>query len=345
MDTCYREIGVCQLISIIMPVFNAEKTVQGAIESVLVQDYSYWELIIIDDGSLDLSGAICDKWSARDSRIKVHHLVNRGVSAARNYGLSCAQGELICFIDSDDKMRSGALQKIVESSTDSDLLIFGYNIYPNNIKLGFADTKYYSSLMQFADDFKRIHKNHLLNCVWNKCFKKNLIEKYQCTFPVEISMGEDLLFVLDYFKGCNNIRIINDILYDYNVENSESLSRKYRLDSFSMQKKLKEITDKTFNGNREVMETTSYIFVNHIIEEMKKIVLSQELNRTTKLEYVKNWMKNPYFRDNFDLVKQTISQNFVKRFIISNNKPYWFYLYCLSIKFGSKVKQRILLRI
>lgn len=341
MDTYYNG-DTSPLVSIIMPVFNSEKTVQFSIESVLRQDYPNWELIIIDDGSSDSSGIICDKMSTQDRRIRVYHLINSGVSAARNYGLSRAQGKLICFIDSDDKMRSNALNVIVESVSDTDLLIYGYNIYPSNIKQGFSKTEKYSSIIQFADDFKRIHQYHLMNCVWNKCFKKSIVDQCQCRFPVEISMGEDLLFILSYFEGCKKIKIINSILYDYNTGISGSLSKKYSVASFATQKLLKDTTDKTFNRHSEVMAITSYIFVNHIIEEMKKIALDDEVNQTIKFKIIKEWMKNPYFRNNFHRVKASIPQGNIIKFIISNNKALWFYDYLLFIKIGSKVKQKLM---
>ena len=189
-----------QLISVIMPVYNAEKTVVSSIQSVMTQSYKNWELIVIDDGSVDRSGIICDKMASHDSRIKVYHLKNGGVSKARNWGLAHAKGDLICFIDSDDILLQDAMKTICGMESSIDLLIFGYTLFPSDIVQTVKCTKSYQSIGQFIEDFDEISQNHLLNCVWNKCFKKSIIDRYHCQFPEDISMGEDLVFVLAYIK-------------------------------------------------------------------------------------------------------------------------------------------------
>lgn len=336
--------GENQLISVIMPVYNAEKTVLKSIESIITQNYQEWELIVVDDGSADASGRLCDQEASLDARIRVHHLQNSGVSAARNYGLHIARGELICFIDSDDEMRPNALRTIAESATDNDLLIFGYNICPSNFRQGFEKTVFYSSIAEFVDDFPEIHKQHLLNCVWNKCFKKKLIENNSCSFPENLSMGEDLLFVLSYIRDCKTIKVSDQVLYDYNTGSTGSLSQVYRLDAFETQKYLKEETDATFHSNKNVVGITSYIFTNHIIEELKKVVYSEGMSRAQKLALIKSWMGDPYFREQFAFIGSELPQSLWIKRIVQRNDVWSFYAYTNFIKTGSAIKQSLIKR-
>lgn len=315
-----------KLISIIMPVYNAEKTVQDSIKSVLNQTYHTWELIIVDDGSIDSSGKICDQFQENDSRIKVFHIENHGVSAARNYGISCAKGELVCFIDSDDRLYSNALESIIEEIGNSDLLIFGYNVSPSNIKQGYDISKEYRSSEELAKDFGLLHKNQLINIVWNKCFRRKLIIKYKCLFPEDISMGEDLIFVLSYIKKCQRVFISDKSLYEYNIQTVGSLTKKIRLDSFEIQKRLKDITDQTFNYHKDVQQVTSYIFVNHIIQELKKIICYTEFVSTEKRKQIYIWVTDNYFYKSYLMIEKRLPYNRCLKFFIRNKISMGIYL-------------------
>ena len=114
-----------QTFSIIVPVYNVEQYLENCINSVLNQSYRNFQLILVDDGSKDSSGEICDRFAQKDSRVKVMHKQNAGVSGARNTGIEIATGQFICFIDSDDWIESDYLQKIVDEIYDFDILFFG----------------------------------------------------------------------------------------------------------------------------------------------------------------------------------------------------------------------------
>ena len=113
-------------VSIVIPVFNASKYLRTTLDSVYNQTYKQWEALLIDDGSQDESGFICDEYSARDARFKTIHKKNEGVSAARNLGVSMAVGEYLCFLDSDDQMKPRHLEIGLSKIGDADLLIFGF---------------------------------------------------------------------------------------------------------------------------------------------------------------------------------------------------------------------------
>lgn len=125
-------MSVMRKISIVIPVYNTEKYLKLSVDSVLSQSYQDWELILVDDGSKDGSGAICDKYASEDSRIKVYHTVNQGVTAARGYGVEQSTGEWICFLDADDTLADDALQVMLGKSADCDIVIGNKRIVSGN---------------------------------------------------------------------------------------------------------------------------------------------------------------------------------------------------------------------
>ena len=121
-----------ELISIIVPVYNAALYLKDCIESILSQSYVQFELILVDDGSTDQSGTICDQYMQKDERVRVFHLQNGGVSAARNFGMKKALGNYFMFVDSDDEMEPGALHEVAQDFIqNADVYIFGMKVVGN----------------------------------------------------------------------------------------------------------------------------------------------------------------------------------------------------------------------
>ena len=155
------------LVSVIMPVYNSEQFVGMAVQSVLEQTYKNFELIIIDDGSSDNSGAVCDEYAAKDSRIKVIHKVNGGVCSGRNLGINICQGEYISFIDNDDVYEPNFLAKLVDVAvqTNADLVKCGRNNIKINAEQVILSQKqcYYEtsnlSFEEFTNSYYEIKKN------------------------------------------------------------------------------------------------------------------------------------------------------------------------------------------
>ena len=114
------------MVSCIIPVYNTEKYLPRCIESVLAQTFVDWEMLLIDDGSTDASGSICDEYAAKDERIRVFHKENGGISSARNVGLNYAQGEWIFFVDSDDSLPKTSLESLLSRSSDANIIVGGF---------------------------------------------------------------------------------------------------------------------------------------------------------------------------------------------------------------------------
>lgn len=167
---------------------------------------SDWELILVDDGSTDASGRICDEYARTDNRIKVFHKTNGGVSSARNCGLAHATGEYVMFLDSDDYMMQdmcAVMCSIIESRM-ADVVICGTQENGGNYWRPQRDVDYFS-LSDFRIDFPEHLRSELLSPVWNKIFRRSLITM---NFPEDVSFGEDLIFNLKYFSGCQRISFI-----------------------------------------------------------------------------------------------------------------------------------------
>lgn len=114
------------MVSCIIPVYNTQKYLPRCIESVLAQTFVDWEMLLIDDGSTDASGSICDEYAAKDERIRVFHKENGGISSARNLGLNYAQGEWIFFVDSDDSLPKTSLESLLARSSDANIIAGGF---------------------------------------------------------------------------------------------------------------------------------------------------------------------------------------------------------------------------
>ena len=216
------------LISIIVPIFNTEKYLNQCIQSVLAQTYTYWELLLIDDGSTDASGAICEKYAAQDSRIMVFHKENGGVSSARNLGLYNAKGEWIAFVDSDDWIDSHYIYELVSQICKSDLIITGATLYDDECKL-IERTKVYESIKIERSSFHLLFSTcdlHYRTSPWGKLYKKNIIDQYNIIFDEKMHHSEDAVFLYKYLLQCDQVQIHSGNLYCYRYERIDSLTKK-----------------------------------------------------------------------------------------------------------------------
>ena len=195
-------------ISVIIPVYNAESTLRRCVDSVLAQTFTDFECLLINDGSKDKSGEICDEYAARDSRIRVFHKENGGVSSARNVGLDNATGEWIAFVDSDDWVGEKYLESFSEY-LDADLIIGGY-LRVKNIEIVNDDYWNYLSEGLYYSREKLLEGNLFLlvfRVPWAKLFKRSIAENLR--FDVKISVGEDSLYVLEYLNKITSLRVLD----------------------------------------------------------------------------------------------------------------------------------------
>lgn len=216
------------LISIIIPVYNAESTLCRCVNSILNQTFSDWELLLIDDGSTDQSGDICDKYATKDRRIKVFHKENGGVSSARNYGLDKVSGEWINFVDADDWIDSNCLENCINGiREETDLVMFSCEWA--------ADCRLPDMICKMQANFQEILPLFIDKITfvtpWCKLFRRSIIENKHLRFDLSLSSGEDTLFSMEYLKNVKNMNLLSLEAYHYDIsQNNNSLSKKIACD-------------------------------------------------------------------------------------------------------------------
>ena len=199
-------------VSVIVPVYNAEKTLHCCLDSIIAQTYTDWECILIDDGSKDNSPAICDEYEKVDTRFKVIHKKNGGASSARNVGLKEAKGEWICFCDADDFAEVNWLSVFSDNMLDNDMVIASVNQLESgkSIKRTFPDC---SNSMDIIWTIMKLEGGP--GFLWNKCFRNNIIRKYQIRFNETYKIWEDEEFVSRYMIYAISARMCSCVTYNY----------------------------------------------------------------------------------------------------------------------------------
>lgn len=207
--------------SVIVPVYNVENYLPRCIDSLLAQNYVDLEILLIDNGSKDQSGQICEDYAAQFSNITAYHIPNKGVSSARNFGLSKAKGEFICFVDADDYL-VGNLFSDVESQLDSqlDLLVFSYY---NSIEKNLSEIDRSAKILptegkkdksDFIALFQELFLTDMMYTVWNKIYRREFLEEHQIVFE-SYELGEDVRFNLNVYQHVNTVFLVKSAYYVY----------------------------------------------------------------------------------------------------------------------------------
>lgn len=234
-------------ISIIMPAYNTESHIEKSIQSVLIQTFKNFELLVVNDGSTDNTGSkvkmLCDK----DNRIKYFEIPNSGVSGARNFGLSKITGDYILFIDSDDYIEENMLEVLINSAinTNSEIVSVNYEkilpkkTYSENsaLRKGYFSKKNLKELIYPQIISTKTLDNSIPKSLTTKLFKKSLISENNILFPVNLPIGEDTIFTVKSFLYAESFYYLPDEkLYKY-LFNKNSVTNKYLNDSWSVLKR------------------------------------------------------------------------------------------------------------
>lgn len=204
------------MISIIVPVYNAEKYLDHSIQSILSQTYTDFELLLIDDGSTDSSGAICDKYAEQDFRIRVFHKENGGVSSARNMGLGNIRGDYFTFIDADDTVNVNYLRSLAPCE-DEDFVMGSSDMRSAPLLPG---------LYSGEDMIRRIFSDWHIIAIMDKLYKRDVVDVHKIRFEEILNYGEDTVFNLKYLLYVDKCRLSSTVEYNYNVTVEGSLSKK-----------------------------------------------------------------------------------------------------------------------
>lgn len=206
-------------VSIIVPVYNAENTIQRCVDSILDQQYTDFELLLVDDGSQDGSGAICDAYAAQDARVRVFHQKNAGVSAARNHALDHAQGVYLQFLDSDDWITPDATRSLVRAAENHrcDLVIADfYRVVGERLsRKGDIDEDTLMTREAYAAHMMENPADFYYGVLWNKLYRRKLVEQYRLRMDPEISWCEDFMFNLEYIRRAKRFYALQLPIYYY----------------------------------------------------------------------------------------------------------------------------------
>lgn len=294
-------------ISIIIPVYNMEKRLNKCIDSVLNQNFESYEVILVNDGSTDNSGKICNEYKRKDDRIKVIHTKNKGVSSARNTGISISQGKYLMFIDSDDWIEKNTLELAYSNIIDSDIIIYGfcYDVYKRDFLI---KSTIKSTVYDYILNRENINKHfrYLFNTIdfsssCNKLFKKSIIDLNNIRFMEKMSIFEDLCFNIEFMKSCKNMKVIHNVLYHYtsDAEQFHLDKRKFDIfeDIFYATEKLSEYCTSINLKYDDMEEVFSYyqtlysLCLKNISQKYKSVNLNEKLNCIKKLSKNENFLK------------------------------------------------------
>ncbi|MGN0335852.1 MAG: glycosyltransferase family 2 protein [Lachnospiraceae bacterium] len=286
------------MISIIVPVYKSEKTLADCLNSLLAQTLHEIEIICVVDGSPDSCGDICDSFAAKDDRVKVIKRRNGGVSSARNRGIEEAGGEYIAFVDSDDTVDPQYCEKLLDAveKTGADLAVCGFHHWyiGRDVEKKPAIVGTFSA-NGFEKEFLGLYQTGFLNMPWNKLFKK---EKAGA-FPSGLSLGEDLLFNMDYLEHCETITVIPDALYHYiQEENGNTLSSKKRDDKLEIASRVCAGVQKYYeklSGQKMLHPVIAGKFVMEFLDDCEKLPFDRETKRQEKIHAIRALSENAEF--------------------------------------------------
>lgn len=282
------------MFSIIIPVYNSAKYIRRCLDSIIAQSYQDWECILIDDGSSDDSGAICDSYSVQDSRFKVIHKQNGGASSARNIGIEKSSGEWICFVDSDDWVVPDYLQTFFDIEDKSDITFFAVSQdFANGCSLHRIPNLFKSNDRDEIEAEFALLKHGRIGDVFgwtvDKFYRSSLIKDNNINFVTSLVFREDEIFIMEAGRFAKSISVIDKILYHYCFRDSGITAGGIRIEDYKiLSDKLLELLPSYHN---EALLCKDFMRVSEY--KIKYALLKGA--PVTYIKYIK-WLY-PYFRE------------------------------------------------
>lgn len=321
--------GLSNLVSVIIPIYNVEKWLVRCFDSILNQSFINIEVILVNDGSTDSCGAICDQYVQKDKRIKVVHKENGGVSSARNEGIKIATGKYIVFIDPDDQISKNYFSKFlsIAEENNADAVISGYKTVPTNniITPKFGLNKVMQG-KEFVLSSSNIHSNNDLCFSWRYFYSLRLIKEKNFRFNEEVSIGEDVIFNLQFLLESKRVYAISDPLYYYTVNNTDSAM------SVPYKPNLESSLILQYKARKELSEKYGL----HNYQHYKKDMAYYYINNMYRMMI--NNLKNNHETDLYNTVKRIINYEMITNSLkeiglLYKCNNYKEYIYYLALKF------------
>lgn len=301
------------LISVIVPVYNAEKHLRNCVESILKQTHKELEVILVDDGARDNSGKICDDLATADSRVRVIHKQNGGVSVARNAGLDAAKGEFVAFVDSDDYILDTMLEKLFLAIGEKDIAFCRFftdngqevkRYHEDNLK-PLTEAPYHFKYIMVDTYGKSTEDGYacdkVFGSVWRTLFRADLINETTLRFVPGVRIAEDRLFLLEYCSRCTSAGFVDEYLYGYRVglaEQATSALHKYQKELEKTQKLLAAKQFELIDKNVKLSARERKNLKNYLAAKTCYTVVMNEVwhNADECVCRLKNIFRDPFYK-------------------------------------------------
>lgn len=299
-------------VSIIIPVYNAENTLDRCINSIRGQTFKEWEMILINDGSRDASADICERYALIDMRIRVLNQKNKGASGARNTGICAAQGEYLMFIDSDDTADPTFLEEYVKAiqTMNVDVVIGGYRLIKES-----GDHSLYcpeKNEIFYSDIWEKICKEpQPFGYLWNKIFKRDIIREWNLSLREDMYSQEDLDFCLSYFDKCCRFGIIQNVDYQYHYIEGKRIPPVWNF--IENQLKLSNIAQKkqqlSQTAQKEITERINLLIYTFLYDAERNDIFWKAIENLDNVDGLRNYLECTSVHDE----KSFISYEYMKK--------------------------------
>lgn len=289
--------------SVIIPVYNVEKYIDRCLKSIISQNYDDLEIIVVDNGSTDSSGSICDTYANEHSNISVYHVENHGVGSARNFGLSKARGEFIYFVDSDDYLVGNLFAEFEDKLVlDLDLAVFSYY---DSFEEDLTEKQRTEKSLPFKGNydkdgfikiFKELFLSNMLYTVWNKIYRREFLLENNLSFE-QYELGEDVRFNLNVYRNVNRVYLSQESYYVYVIGRKGSAMSSYNPKRLQYQLQELKLVDSLLKDWHIDSSNLDNAVKARILMSNIYNISKQKLPVTNKVKLVKEICKNKDMTD------------------------------------------------
>ena len=322
-------------VSVIVPVYNVEQTLDRCVSSILAQTFDSFEIILVNDGSTDKSAELCDEYASLHDNIYVVHKENGGLGSARNAGINQAKGKYICFVDSDDYIQNEYIKSMYDAAEEYcvDLVITGYRLQqgqnfseyiPRDIIGVYSGDSYYKILLEYA------YGNSYFYFAWNKLYRHDLITKHNLHF-IDRHCAEDMMFNAEYYDIAHSLVIVSGYEYIYTIENLNSLSNRRRDNFWRDMKLVFEVYQKIYKKTPFFQSQVNNLILVLLRNTLSNYISNEIFNMRDSICFAQNCINDSVLLTNVNEIEAYGLYNKITLYFIKY-KNYRSYLYLIKIK-------------
>ncbi|WP_051656613.1 glycosyltransferase family 2 protein [Butyrivibrio sp. AE3004] len=316
-------------VSIVVPIYNGEKYIDNCIKNLLMQTYSNLEIVLVDDGSTDKTAELCDSYLEKDSRIKVIHQENGGLSAARNSGTEMATGSYLVYVDVDDDIMPSLVEDNVKLAMDNDADVVFYSFWYHNLDTNVRTENEYKGFFSgnnnsfFYDKLSDTIDHEIFNAPWNKLYKTSFLRKNNLRFLPEYPIYEDIIFASKILQFAKKIVVNPNKYYVYYLRSSGSLLTKY-VDGYydSVTKFYNNAMDycSLYKDNKVIKDKFANLYIRLVTTNLKQISCREQFSIQEKLERISYILDNGCFKEALQNTQIDRKKRMIRLLVLTRNK-------------------------